>query len=59
MTLKNKEYNVRIVFDKNGTPHLAWVMGFYQVSKTLNEIKNTPISVKHAIAQKLGISCVK
>lgn len=53
--IKNKEYNVRIVFDQDGEVVIGFVQGFYKAGSNCVDIKPVPESTISLIARKLGI----
>lgn len=53
-TIKNKEYNVRLIFDENGNAQIAWAHGLYRVSKNLREWRSVPESIRCKIIKALS-----
>lgn len=53
--LRNKEYNVRVLFDENGEPVIGMCQGFYKVGSNVTDFRPVPTDVIIQIAKKLGI----
>jgi hypothetical protein len=54
-TVRNKEFNIRVLFTETGEPVIGNVQGFYHVDSNITDIKPVPDSTIQQIAKALGI----
>jgi hypothetical protein len=58
-TIKNKEYNARIVVDKNGNAEIVWALGLYRTKrKNVQQWKSVPDSIRQKIATAVAHSAL-
>lgn len=55
MTIQNKEYNVRILFDSEGSVSVGWVHGFTRVNSNCVDFRPVSEKERQEIAGTLGI----
>ena len=54
-SVRNKEYNIRVLFTETGEAVIGHVTGFYKVGSNVTDLKAVPDSTIQQIAKALGI----